>query len=102
MLFTEHPFMERFERTARAGFRYVEYLFPYEHDVETIARELRRLGLDQVLFNLPAGNWAAGDRGIACDPTRRDEFREGVAKAVEAARALGVQRLNCLVGKRPQ
>lgn len=101
MLFTEVPFMERFEQAARAGFRYVEFLFPYDQDVDAIASELERLGLQQVLFNLPAGRWEAGERGIALDPARRGEFREGVQRAVEIAARLGVKRLNCLVGRRP-
>lgn len=100
MLFADSPFMERFERAAKAGFRYVEFLFPYGQDVQAIAGELRRLGLTQVLFNLPAGDWGAGERGIANDPGRREEFRAGVEQAIEIARRLGVQRLNCLVGLR--
>jgi len=100
MLFTEVPFLERFERAARAGFQAVEYMFPYGEDVDEIARVLRELKLTQALFNLPAGNWAAGDRGIAADPARRDEFRRGVAEAVQLARTFGCRRLNCLVGKR--
>ncbi|MEW6046041.1 MAG: hydroxypyruvate isomerase [Bacillota bacterium] len=100
MLFTEVPFMERFERAARAGFRYVEFLFPYGQDVEGIAGELARLGLEQVLFNLPAGDWASGERGIAADPGRRAEFRDGVERALEIACRLGVRRLNCLAGRR--
>ncbi|HEY8424575.1 MAG TPA: hydroxypyruvate isomerase [Limnochordales bacterium] len=101
MLFTEVPLMARFERAARAGFRYVEYLFPYDLDLDEVAAELRHHGLEQVLFNLPAGDWAAGERGIAVDPSRREAFREGVERAVEAALRLGVRRVNCLVGRRP-
>lgn len=100
MLFTEVPFLERFEAAARAGFRAVEYMFPYQEDVDGIARALRRLDLTQALFNLPAGNWAAGDRGIAADPARREEFRDGVTRAVELARRFDCRRLNCLVGTR--
>ena len=100
MLFTEHPFLERFERAARAGFQAVEYMFPYEEDVDGIARALREHKLTQVLFNLPAGNWGAGERGIAVDPNRREEFREGVGQAVELARRFGCLHINCLVGKR--
>jgi hydroxypyruvate isomerase len=100
MLFTEYPFLERFERAARAGFSAVEYLFPYQEDTDEIARLLADLRLTQALFNLPAGNWGAGDRGIAVDPKRREEFREGVAPAVELARRFSCPKLNCLVGKR--
>lgn len=99
MLFTERPFLERFEAAAAAGFRAVEYMFPYQEDVDGIARALKEFNLTQVLFNLPAGNWAAGDRGIAVDPGRREEFRAGVAKALDLARRFGCRRLNCLVGK---
>ncbi|MDR7521544.1 MAG: hydroxypyruvate isomerase family protein [Armatimonadota bacterium] len=98
-LWTDRPFMARFDAAARAGFSAVEYMFPYEHDVDAIAGELRRLGLRQVLFNLPAGDWAAGDRGIATDPGRRQEFRDGVRLAMDVARRLGCPRVNCLVGK---
>ena len=100
MLFTEYPFLERFERAARAGFSAVEYMFPYREDTAAIARLLGDLRLAQVLFNLPAGDWGAGDRGIAVDPGRRAEFRDGVAQAVELARRFSCPKLNCLVGKR--
>jgi hydroxypyruvate isomerase len=99
-LFNEHPFLDRFKAARDAGFRYVEYMFPYEHDPAKLMQTLQDNGLEQALFNLPAGNWAAGDRGIANDPRRVDEFRLGVERAVEYARALGVKRINCLVGKR--
>src|SRR3989337_2721212 len=100
MLFTEHPFLERFECAARAGFQAVEYMFPYEEDVDGIARALREHKLTQVLFNLPAGNWGAGERGIAVDPHRREEFRHGVSQAIALAQRFGCRRVNCLVGKR--
>ena len=101
MLFTEVPFLERFERAAQAGFEAVEFLFPYAHTVEEIKERLDATGLKIVLHNLPAGDWEAGERGIACDPRRVDEFRAGVAKAVTYAHALGVPQLNCLAGKVP-
>jgi len=100
MLFADRPFLERFDAAARSGFSAVEYMFPYEEDIPEIGRTLQRLQLVQVLFNLPAGNWQAGDRGIAVDPGRRDEFRRGIDRAIDAARTLRCQRLNCLVGKR--
>lgn len=100
MLYTDQPFLERFDSAARAGFRAVEYLFPYQEDTDGIARALERLRLEQALFNLPAGDWGAGERGIAADPARREEFRRGVAQAVELARRYRCTRLNCLVGKR--
>lgn len=101
MLFTEVPFLERFGRAARAGFRAVEFLFPYEHAAADIRRELDEHGLQLVLHNLPAGDWAAGERGIACDPERVSEFRADVARAIAYAKDLGVPQLNCLAGKMP-
>ena len=101
MLFTEHPFLERFERAARAGFTAVEFLFPYDFSVDEIKRRLVANRLELVLHNLPAGDWAAGERGIACLPDRIAEFREGVAQAIRYGTVLGVPRLNCLAGKTP-
>ena len=101
MLFNEVDFPARFERAARAGFRGVEYLFPYEWDKGELAEKLIRFNLEQVLHNLPAGNWSAGERGIACLPGREGEFQEGVGLAVEYAGALRCSRLNCLVGLTP-
>lgn len=101
MLFTEHPFLDRFERAARAGFGAVEFLFPYAHTPGEVAARLKGNKLQCVLHNLPAGDWDAGERGIACLPDRVDEFRAGVAKAIEYAGALGVAQLNCLAGKAP-
>ncbi|MFZ6773565.1 hydroxypyruvate isomerase [Undibacterium sp. SXout7W] len=98
MLFTELPFMERFEAAARAGFRGVEFLFPYAFHADQIADKLSLYQLDLVLHNLPAGNWEAGERGIACHPDRINEFREGVDEAIRYARVLGVKQLNCLIG----
>lgn len=100
MLFTEVPFLERFALARKAGFTHVEYLFPYPFKAEELKAELDKHGLQQVLFNLPSGDWAAGDRGIGASPGREAEFRGGVPKAIEYAKALGVPRLNCLVGKR--
>lgn len=101
MLFTEVPFLDRFERAARAGFEAVEFLFPYAHTVQEIKERVDAHGLQIVLHNLPAGDWEAGERGIACHPDRVDEFRAGVAKAVTYGHALGVPQLNCLAGKAP-
>jgi hydroxypyruvate isomerase len=100
MLFTEHPFLERFAHAKAAGFQAVEFLFPYEHDTSAIAAELGRNELEQVLFNLPAGNFAAGDRGMANDPSRVEEFRVGVQQGLKIATELGCGRLNCLAGLR--
>lgn len=101
MLFNEVPFLDRFERAARAGFKGVEYLFPYEWKKEDLRERLDQYGLIQVLHNLPAGNWQAGERGIACLPGREGEFQEGVGRAMEYAKTLGCSRINCLVGKTP-
>jgi hydroxypyruvate isomerase len=101
MLFTELPFLDRFAAARAAGFRAVEYLFPYEHPKEELAAQLRTHGLKQVLHNLPAGDWAAGERGIACHPGRVDEFRAGVERAILFAHALDCGQLNCLAGKLP-
>lgn len=100
LLYTEVSFLERFERARASGFQYVECQFPYQEDISAIASRLSALGLTQVLFNLPAGDWTAGDRGIAAHPDRMAEFRAGVAQAVEVARVLGCRQLNCLAGKR--
>ncbi len=101
MLFNEVPFLDRFEHAAKAGFTAVEFLFPYAYDAADLRQRLDRNGLTLVLHNLPAGDWDAGERGIACHPGRVNEFREGVAKAIEYAKVLGVGQLNCLAGKAP-
>jgi len=102
MLFNEVDFLNRFERASRAGFKGVEYLFPYEWNKEQLTEQLDKHGLKQVLCNLPAGDWLAGERGIACLPGREGEFQEGVGLAIEYARALRCSRLNCLVGITPK
>ena len=101
MLFTEVPFLDRFERAARAGFSSVEFLFPYPYATLDIKNRLEANRLKIVLHNLPAGDWDAGERGIACLPDRVAEFRAGVAQAVEVGSALGVPQINCLAGKAP-
>jgi hydroxypyruvate isomerase len=101
MLFTEHPFLDRFEHAAKAGFKAVEFLFPYAWPAEEIKARLDAHGLQLVLHNLPAGDWDAGERGIACLPDRVDEFRNGVGRAIAYAKQLGVGQLNCLAGKVP-
>ena len=101
MLFTEEPFIDRFEAAAKAGFKAVEFLFPYAHTAQQVRNAALEAGVQIVLHNLPAGDWDAGERGIACLPERVSEFREGVAKAIEYATALGVTQVNCLAGKAP-
>lgn len=102
MLFNEVDFIQRFKAAADAGFKGVEYLFPYDFDKNTLAEELQKHGLTQVLHNLPAGDWAGGERGIACLPDRVSEFQEGVGRAIEYATALNCKQVNCLSGIAPQ
>ena len=102
MMFNEVDFLSRFERASKAGFKAVEYMFPFDWSKAQLVEALEKHGLKQVLHNLPAGDWAAGERGIACLPGREGEFQEGVGLAVEYAKALKCSRLNCLVGKIPQ
>jgi hydroxypyruvate isomerase len=101
MMFNEVDFLDRFAAAARAGFRGVEYMFPYDYDKHRLRETLDANGLTQVLHNLPAGDWNAGERGIACLPGRTAEFQTGVARAIEYATALGCTRLNCLAGIAP-
>jgi len=101
MLFGEMPFLDRFAAAKAAGFAGVEYLFPYEFDKADLREQLNEHGLTQVLHNLPAGNWAKGERGIAILPDRVDEFRDGVGRAIDYAKALDCGQLNCLVGIAP-
>jgi hydroxypyruvate isomerase len=99
MLFNEVPFLDRFERAAKAGFTAVEFLFPYAYKAIDIKERLDANGLQLVLHNLPAGDWDNGERGIACHPDRVAEFRAGVGQAIEVASVLGAPQLNCLAGK---
>lgn len=98
MMFTEAPFLERFALAAQAGAHEIEFLFPYEYQPQQLAEQLHKNELKQVLFNLPAGDWAAGERGIAANPAKVDEFRVGVQRALEYAAVLQVPTLNCLAG----
>lgn len=98
MMFNEHEFMDRFAAAARCGFKGVEYLFPYDYPAEDIREQLDTNGLKQVLFDFPAGDWANGDRGIAVQPDRVQEFQDGVQLAVEYAQTIGCKRLTCLAG----
>lgn len=98
MMFTEVEFMERFKQAANAGFKGVEYLFPYAFAMDQIHQQLLDHQLQQVLFNLPAGDWESGERGIASHPDRVSEFREGVDLAIEYATGLGCKQCNALAG----
>lgn len=98
MLFQEVPFLERFALAREHGFQFVEYLFPYAYPAEQLKQQLKTHQLQQVLFNLPAGDWSKGERGIACLPSRRNDFYKGVETAINYARVLGVKQVNCLAG----
>ena len=102
MLFNEVEFLDRFEAAAAAGFSGVEFLFPYAYPKEQLAEKLARNRLTQALHNMPPGDWAAGERGIACHPDRVGEFQESVGKAIEYATALGCRQVNCLAGIAPK
>jgi 2-dehydrotetronate isomerase len=101
MLYNEHAFLDRFGAAAADGFRAVEYLFPYEHPAAELAARLKAHGLQQVLFNAPPGDWAAGERGLTCLPGREDEFRRGVERALDYARALHCPRVHLMAGVAP-
>ncbi|MDO5898407.1 2-oxo-tetronate isomerase [Agrobacterium sp. Azo12] len=102
MLYTEHPFIQRFAAAAADGFKAVEYVSPYEETPEAVAAELKKNGLTQALFNLPAGDWAAGERGLACLPDRVAEFEVSVDTALAYAGVLDCHKLNCLAGIAPK
>jgi hydroxypyruvate isomerase len=102
MLYPEVPFLDRFAAAAADGFPAVEYVGPYDHPPEEVAETLAAHGLAQALFNLPAGDWAAGERGIGCLPGRVEEFRASVDVAIRYGRALGCPKINCLAGIAPE
>jgi len=97
-LFTEHAFLDRFAPAAMAGFKGVEFANPYENSEKELAWRLDDNGLEMVLFNLPAGNQEKGERGITCLPHRKREFRDGVRRARDLAKALNCSRINALAG----
>jgi len=101
MLYTELPFLDRFAAAAADGFDAVEYLFPYDFTPTEIAARLKENGLTQALFNLPPGDWAAGERGMACHPGREAEFAASVAQALVYAQATSCQRLHAMAGLKP-
>jgi hydroxypyruvate isomerase len=102
MIYGEHDFLDRFAAAAEDGFKGVEYLFPYDFEKEQLKERLDRHGLVQVLHNLPAGDWAGGERGIGAVPGREGEFQDGVDRAVAYATALGCKQVNCLAGVPPE
>ncbi len=101
MMFNEVPFLDRFAAARDAGFKGVEFLFPYDYPVDAVAGRLRDAGLEIALFNFPPGDWAAGERGITCLPGREAEFRSGVEKALPYAAAMGATRLHAMAGIAP-
>jgi len=101
MMFNEVPFIDRFEAAAKAGFKAVEFLFPYEHTPAEVAAKLKANALENVLFNMPPGDWGAGECGLASLPGREEEFRAGVAKALTYAKALGTPRVHAMAGLLP-
>ena len=101
MLYPDLPFLDRFAAAARDGFAAVEDLFPYEHEPRELAARLADHGLQQALFNAPPGDWAAGERGIACLPGRDDEFRAGIRQALDYAQALRCPRVHVMAGLAP-
>jgi hydroxypyruvate isomerase len=102
MMFNEVEFTNRFGAAARAGFKGVEFLFPYAYDKQQLAEVARGHKLSVILFNMPPGDFEAGDRGLACDPARTSEFQAGVGKAVDYALALGCKQLHCMAGLKPR
>ncbi len=102
MMFNEVEFVDRFAAAAKAGFKGVEFLFPYAYDKNQLAELARKHNLQVVLFNMPPGDFNAGDRGLACDPARAGEFQDGVGKAADYAVALGCKQLHCMAGLKPR
>ncbi len=101
MMFNEAPFLDRFAAAAAAGFSGVEFLFPYDHPQAELRRRLDGSGLELALFNMPPGDWAAGERGLAALPGRQQEFRDGVLRALDYATALGCRQVHCMAGIPP-
>ena len=102
MLYPEHAFLDRFEAAARDGFEAVEFLFPYEYEPRELAARLQAHGLAQVLFNVPPGDWARGERGLACLPGREAQFRAGIGEALRYAQALKCPRIHVMAGLVPE
>ncbi len=101
MMFNEVPFLDRFAAARKAGFEGVEFLFPYDFPAAAIRERLNGEGLTQVLFNMPPGDWANGERGMASLPGRQSEFRESVKKALDYAAALECRQIHCMAGLMP-
>jgi hydroxypyruvate isomerase len=102
MMFNEVDFIDRFATAAKAGFKGVEFLFPYAYDKNQLAETARKSNLQVILFNMPPGDWNAGDRGMACDPARMNEFQDNVGKAIDYALALNCKQIHCMAGLMPR
>ncbi len=98
MMFTEVPFLDRFAAASKAGFAAVEFLFPYDYPVEEVGKRLRDAGLTQALFNLPPGDWSAGEKGLAALPARFDDLKASLVTALPYAQATGVKRVHLMAG----
>ncbi len=98
MMFTEVPFLDRFDAAARAGFTAVEFLFPYDHPADQVGERLKRNGLTQALFNLPPGNWDAGEKGFAALPDRFADLQRSLSTALPYVQATGVKRVHLMAG----
>lgn len=98
MLFTEVPFLKRFEQAHQAGFQAVEFLFPYAFEADELKAQLSAFGLEQALFNMPPGDWDSGERGFAAIPGREEEFKESVATAIMYAKTLGCRKVHAMSG----
>jgi 2-dehydrotetronate isomerase len=98
MMFNEVPFLDRFEAAAKAGFTAVEFLFPYDHPAKEVGARLHGNGLTQALFNLPPGDWAAGEKGFAALPDRFADLQASLRTALPYVEATGVKRLHLMAG----
>lgn len=98
MLFTEVPFLERFAKAHKAGFKAVEFLFPYQFEPQVLADELAKYGFEQALFNMPPGDWDGGEKGLAALPGREQEFKQSVATALMYAKALQCKKVHAMSG----
>lgn len=101
-LYQDLPFLDRFTAAAKDGFGALEYLGPYAEPKEKVAEALKASGLKQALFNVPSGDWAGGERGIACLPERVEEFRNGIAQSLDYAAALDCRQVNVISGLAPK
>ena len=98
MLFNEVDFLERFEKAHQCGFKAIEYLFPYAYEPQVLADKLDQYGFEQALFNMPPGNWNAGERGFAAIPGREEEFKQSVDTALLYAQALNCKKIHAMSG----